>query len=227
MLPLSTRHPVRYTPESCRDEPAAPVYLVAVASVFGRAEFNALLVEHGLVSPSDDEARAALIDGIKAVVEEGQQQDLIDVIEQVAEHDGGPLPDHLDKLYDQIDRQVRPHYRPYGRLVAARTRFFSLMPILACRFFLRGVENADFGLEFRGGQLTDESLDRLPEGHAEAVGWKAWSLMSLLREQEKNSESPSPSPDTPESSREAASRPKTPKAGTSRARSTPKTRNSG
>lgn len=227
MFPLTTRQPVRYTPPVCKTQENPPVYLIGVASVYGRAEFRSRMAELGLSCPSDEETREALIDGIRAVCEEDQQDQLIAIVEETAAYDGKPLPEELDALYRKIERQIRPHYGPYGELVGARTRFFEMLPILACKFFLKGAENAGVELTFKNGLLSDESLTALDPDHVTGIGWQAHILMHVGGEQEKNSASPSPSPGIPESSPTGDTLPKAATAGKSAARSTPKTRKTG
>jgi hypothetical protein len=226
-LPISSRETVPYTPESrCDGEgkplPGAPVYLVKVASLIERAQWRRDVAALGARYPGNDEIYRALRQAV-AAAGPGNEAALLEALDRL-EAAGAVAEDDPDlALANRAADVLRPVCPPLAELFAQRAFWAEVAPLQAARRFLRGwsVDGAERELPQSLGLIREDALARLPPGHADAVGWKAISLMRPTEAQEKNSASPSGSATSPRPTG-AASDPRTAdRAGKSRAKSTP------
>jgi hypothetical protein len=202
MLPVSAKELVRFTPEQQDDGEPGVVYLIKPASVKERSRFEETLAANGVVNVSDRQFTDGMKQAVRALVEPDAVPAIIVLIEE-AEHrtaKGEPFDDDLRRQMEEIEFEMAEAYPPFAKLRARRLRRLSMLPIIACQMFLKGVENLDIQLKFAGNMLTDDSLEQLDSDHLSLIGWKAVSLMFLGREQEKNSASLSPSVSSPTTS---------------------------
>lgn len=221
MLPISTKELHRFTPKSCEGMDRPPVYLLAVPTLAGRGEYRRQMALAGAANPPQEVLLRHLADAVRGVVAEDQRADLLALIAraQAAEELD---PDDAQRLTD-LERQLLPFHPPLAAAVADRLYHNELLPLVACKCFLRGVENVPVPFETAGGRVTDDTLAALDQNHLHEAGWAAFALMFVPRGQEKNSERPSPSPSAPATSAAADCPPTPPSSGGCSGKSTKKT----
>lgn len=185
MLPLTSKEPIRFTPTNyAKDDAKAPVYLLNVPTIAGRADYRRDIIAEGLKYPQDSELHAALKDGIKSIVEESQQQELLDIIDKYNKSDKSAR--NLQEEMDEIEKTVGGNYSPYRKLLADRGYYVALAPVIAVMRFLKGIENSEINYKSKNNLMDMEVIDLLPEEDVLEVGWKIISLMSMTNEQRKN-----------------------------------------
>lgn len=193
-LPLTKKDLIRFTPE--RDN--APTYLLGVPTLAGRANFRRKIEEEGASFISDAALLDTLRDGVREHVTDNQKEEvlgLIDEFEACAPLE--ILPELISKIKD-IEKQIRDVYPTYREAVAARGYYLSIMPLVAAKCFLRGIEGGDVKFQSKAGTVTDECMDALPEEDVKAIGWEAFQLLTPTAAQIKNSGSPLQSAANPE-----------------------------
>jgi hypothetical protein len=234
MLPVSAKQPVRFTPweyseeareqarKAGREPPAVanpPVYYIEVPNVFNRTAYRTELAKRRIVAPPDEELFEALREGIHAAAPEAEKAAMLATVDAF-EADKERKDPALRKRYARVESRIADEYPPLAELMARRVHFNNMMPVVACRYFLKGGENLPAPIELKAGLVTDETLVTLPADHIEEIGWYVWALMVLSKDQEKNSAPPSPSPSTQPATAEAQSPPTAGQAGNSSANST-------
>jgi hypothetical protein len=194
-LPLTKKDTISFTPDSYADTPNPPIYHIGVATIAGRADFRRKIREEGITYPDDTLLLNTLREGVKTVVSNDQQPEIIELIDifECSEKKDAEL---IAKIED-IERQITNAYPPYATLCAARDYFSSISPIIAVRCFLKGITN---GAKYttKNGIISDETLEAIPENDLLQIGYKAIALQSVSKEQAKNSGSPSQSVADPE-----------------------------
>lgn len=218
-VPLSRA--VRFTPPGEQGE-SPPVYLIAVPTLMQRAAFRRDVTAAGARYPGQEEMFEALRAGVRAVVEEEAQPALLETLD-AAQAAGDGLAEDAELVRDmaEIEKAMRRHHPPYAALEAERAYWLSVAPIVAARHFLRGWEGVEPPFRRVAGLVPEELLAQLPDGHVEAFGWDAISLLSPSRVQAKNSASPSPSPSDPKISQAEPNRPTAAPDGSSSASASP------
>ncbi len=191
MLPLTKKDIISFTPSSYENKSKAPVYLIGIPTLAGRANYRRKLKEEGLSYLTDEALLAVLRDGVTIAVEDHQQPEILAIIDEFESAE--EKPEELVKKIQDIETQIQPIYPPYAKAVADREYYLSLMPIIAAQCFLQGIENG-VKYEARNGLVTESCLESIPENDLIAIGWKAVSVLSPSKEQEKNSASPLLSP---------------------------------
>jgi len=189
-LPLTKKDLIRFTPE--REN--APTYLIGVPSIAGRAAFNRRLDEEGISFINDSDLLDIVRAGVREVVAESQQEEILALIDEFESTKTAELAIQVA----DIEKQLRRVYPPYTEAVAARSYHMTIMPVIAAKCFLRGIEN---GVAFKAqsGVVTDECLEQIAaEGDLDSIGWKAVGLFSPNESQIKNSDSPLQSTANPE-----------------------------
>ncbi len=226
MLPLSAQETVRFIPSKYPEgDPAAPVYLLGVPTLLGRAVFQRAVTAQGARYVGDAELLEAARGDVRTLVVESQEAELLALLDawESCQATGGtpdePLRQKMTALQDTLAQQAGR----YTQALADRVYFSTVAPLLAAQLFLKGLEHAPMPLPRRGGLVTEEALAALPHEELLEVGWKALALLFLTKEQEKNSPSPSSSRATPAPSPADANPPTAALDGTCSAPSTPPT----
>lgn len=245
MLPISAKDTVRFTPADLDGQAGAPVYIIAVPTMMGRAAWRRDVAAQGAKYPTDSERFAIMRRGVEELADDAQRGRLLDVIATAAaERDDRPReliadsPD-LAKLHDIL----RANHPPYATFVSERQYWLEVAPIMAARRFLRGWENVfSFGasaapgsapgardaqaLVFRleHGVVPDDLLDEMDPVHVDRIGWRAIGLLTLGRSAEKNSASPQPSLPSPKNTSPSGNGALSPADGSSSARPSSETR---
>lgn len=205
MLPISAREPVRFTPDHYRSEdgavPAgAPVYLIAVPTLRGKAEFNRACVAAGLVTHDRTAMIATLREGVAAQIEEDQAGPLLDMLDRIetagagseAGDAGGPDPRDLEDFVI-LQNDMRRHWPRYAAMVADGVHYQQMAPVIAAQIFLAGWEGIEAPFRRQSGQVGEELLGLLPEEDVIAIGIRALALFAPSEAEAKNSGSRSPS----------------------------------
>lgn len=209
MLPISATDRVRFTPPGYEGVEKPPVYIIEVPDLKGKARFDRRMQEEGCNFPTDAQMRKALEDGIRAVVEESQQQELLDLTDRYwAACAEGEIPEGLAEQFRDMAGQLESVVPEMSKLSAARSYWMDMLPIVACECFLKGVENVDVRFRLTGNMVSPETLRALDQAHVVAIGWKAQVLMVLTPEQRKNSASPLQSPTSQQPTTAAKNHPK-------------------
>lgn len=192
-LPLTKKDLIPLTPE--REN--APTYLIGVPTLAGRAHYNRKMEEEGIPYISDSDLLDIVEEGVRETVNEAQHEELFALIASYRECRPEERTIELIRQLTDIEKQLRSVYPPYAEAIAARSYHMNIMPIIAAKCFLRGIEN---GVAFaaQGGFVTDECLESLPEADVRDIGWKAVALLSPSEAQIKNSDAPLQSVADPE-----------------------------
>lgn len=228
MLPISTKEPVRFTPDYLDAGDNAPVFLLKVPTMRERIALDAAIVAEGCRFPGNAELIAALRAGVEQHVIEADQPALLAIIDAFAELPSTETlaPDLAVKI-DGIAKALRPVYPVYAELEGERSRYLSIASLVRVELFLAGTEGDGApAIERRGGRVTEGSIAALEAAYgAGIIGALGLKILTLSRPdlaQTGNSGSPRSLPSAPATS-EAARKRKTAPAGTSSASSTRKT----
>jgi len=210
---LSTKHPIRYTPEHLREQPGAPVYLLKVPTIRDRLAHQRELQAEGAAWQSDEQILAALLQALDRQLDPPLAQEMRAVLERHAQAkkeraeraaDAGAAAEQADqaaaaehaeqeRMFAELTQKVAeleqamvradPAYR---RLVAERAEYMQLAPLIAAQMFLLGWENVEHRFERLNGRASDDCLMRLPQDHLLLIGWEAIRHFRPAEEQAKN-----------------------------------------
>lgn len=219
MIPISSKHVDQF-------EYDGVTYQIATPKLLTRAAFRRAVSALGAVYHADTALLNAVRDGIRECVADDQQADLLSVIdsyeyqrdqlmelgEDASDEDKAEFEDLADQL-SQIEAFMTREYSHYSEMVADRVHWLSVAPILAFKHFVTGWEGGDVVFKRRAGQVDDAVMEALPPDHIETVGWRAITMMSPNKDQEKNSEPQSQSPADPETTTADATLPTAETAG--------------
>lgn len=215
MLPITTKGLVPFTPDALKERDPAPVFLLKVPSLRENMGFTRVLLEEGLIYPSDVEYIEALRGAITECVADDEQPDLLQIIDEFegaleAARDrpaGEDVPEQGDLIakVNDIVGTLRPHYQSLARIIANRVHFAQMAPYLRAQMFLMKIDGEPT-LKRNFGRLSDDTMNAIEEkygaGTIAAIGNRIVELMSPTETERKNSPSPPPSPPDPEISRE-------------------------
>ena len=239
--------PDRFTPPELEGQKGAPVYLIQPTDLLGKAAFRRELRAMGVSYPSTAELMEALRAGIRAGLAEDQQQGFLDLLDRAEDHRSAmadavravaeadeeereglikdmPQLSEAD-AYDlnTLERDMHLHYPPYAELLADRTYYLEVAPILAAQHFLVGWENVDARFTRKRGVVALDLLESaMPEDRIKLIGNRAMTLMQPSRDEAKNSASRPGSPAGRGTSKAGSGR-STARPGKSKAKSTKKT----
>ncbi len=244
----STPAPDRFTPEALKGKKGAPVYLIRPADMLAKAAFRRDLAAMGANYPSAVVVLETLRDGVRHGIAPDQRTELLTLIDRAddvqsqlteamiaaserGEGDDDSIIADLPALtvaeradLAELERDMRIHFRPYAQLLADRRYFLDVAPILAAQTFLVGWENVPETFSQTRGVVDSALLERaVPEAHVIAIGHRAMALMRPDADAEKNFASRPGSPAGRGTSK-AGSKRSTARRGTSRGKSTKKTR---
>ncbi len=194
MLPISSKETVRFTPveqeKSTKNgkkapKQPAPVYLLAVPTVAGRAAYTRELHAEGAVGVTEEDRLARLRGAIAEVAGREQQTQLSPLLDKLEQKK--KLTQAESALLVDVERQVCSLHSEYAQVFAELVYAKQIGNIVACRMFLKGAEGLGVTFETDArGFLTLDTLDALPAGHIDQIGGKLQTLLWLPREKEKN-----------------------------------------
>lgn len=204
MLPISTKTPHRL---EVRGDPST-TYLIRVPTRRERIAFDHAVMAAGARISTDADILRALRDGIKALVADEQQAELLAIVDS---YEAVPLPrtDLDPKLRDDIEEISRVVRARYPRFAAAETdaaNYINVASVTAAGMFLVG-RDGERPFARRGGVVAEEVMEDLPDAHVALIGLKAMELMRPREDAEKNSASGSPSSASPEPSATTSPKP--------------------
>ena len=170
---------------------SAPTYQIRVPSIRARAAWRRDVAQAGARLPANGELfeglRGALRDVAPANLEELLAKiDLAEAVQSGAADADPSLAREIAALETQMMSAPT-----YAALVAARTYWFEIAPLLAAAHFLDGWRNVTPKFRKERGLVPESLLAELPPGHFAEIGIAAMNLMAVTKAQEKNSASPS------------------------------------
>ena len=192
MIPTSAKEIIRFTPsDSAPDAENPPVYLIAVPTVMQKKAYRRDVRAVPAFYIADTDMFNLLRDGIKAVVEDGAQAELLELVDSFESAKKtasaeAPIDDALAGDMTTLEDTISRRYSPYAQACADRDYWMGVAPLIACRHFLRGWENVATEFKQRGGLVGEDLLEQLPESHVMEIGWRAMALMSPTRADAKN-----------------------------------------
>ena len=187
---------VPYTPKWLDKGPAKkrPRYLLRLATVLERDEFDAELDAMGCAEVHAFQMRDVAIEGIRALVEADDADELVQLVE--SEYAGEELTPAEKSQAKEVIEVLEKHWPDYQALRERTARRDRILPGLAFAWWVDGWENvagADgSALEYaRGakGEIPDELLRALAPVERRAVGIEAYRLQ-YGRSEAKNSAPP-------------------------------------
>ena len=199
MLPISAKEPLRFTPDRYRNQEGAipddaPVYLIAVPTLRGKAEFNRACVAAGLVTHDRAAIIATLREGVAEQIEADQAGPLVDMLDRIEAADADNPADERDlRDFGVLHEDMRRHWPRFAAMVADGVHYQQMAPVIAAQIFLAGWEGIETPFRRRHGAVEENLLGVLPDEDVIAVGMKALELFAPSEEQAKNSGSRSPS----------------------------------
>jgi hypothetical protein len=188
---FSRRQTEAFQPDGC-----PRTYHLAPLTFLERQEYRADMTRAAGPYPSD----AVMLDALRAAIRElspGNAGELLGIVDAYqATPDDPDLKARLASL-EAVALQVPV----YAEQRAVRELHLGKLPLVAARHALRGWEGDSLPPFQRiRGRVPDDLLEVLPEDELIAIGWRAFGLMQADKAAEGNSEAPSPSPSTPETS---------------------------
>ncbi|BBK30313.1 hypothetical protein EDC65_2242 [Stella humosa] len=203
---------------------APPTYLVNVPTPLTRPVYQRAIVASGVHWPDDRELMAALRREVAVALDEDdpERARLLDLIDHYSAIGAEAAGAEVTAEVNRIEFAVRQSSRAFAAVVAQRSYFQEMVPLIGAQVFLRGRENPDRIFRRREGLVTDEELATIPPGELAEVCHHIQGLIYLRPAQEKNSDGPSPSRGGPPTSPVAPAPPTAP-AGTSSERSSTET----
>lgn len=220
---------------ACRQElasaPPGPCYLLKVPSIFERADCEAAIAGRGARFASQEELRRVLREGVREVVEPGQVEQCLNVLDQFDEAVDQIVAGQLKASEgfaelalnaDAITEAVTTHFkrgdrRPYADLVERNARARSTSMLVRVQMFVLGAEGEGAPeLERRAGKLTDISLKRiLDAGQMGLIDERIQRLQRPDADAMGNSVSPAPSSPPGRANSKVARKRRTARPGTS------------
>ena len=200
---VSTRAPVRFVPDDQKDRPENEqiAYLLKPAGVLDGPQWRQAMGRIGARFTPDDEMLRCVRRGLEAI----GRPDLLPPVEayEDAMAEGGVTPAMTADIED-VEEILIAGYPPYAARHAARRYYMDVAPIMTFRLHCVGWENVP-DVQFTRNQdgIPWDVMDRLPDGHVEEAGDRAFELNILRKEEEKNSASPSPGASTEVTSQSA------------------------
>jgi len=205
MPPVSTKEPIRFTPDSLKEQEDPPVFLLKPPTLRDKIALDACLAVEGVRYPQNSELSVALREGIVEHVVESDHPPLFEVLDEyeAASESGTTLTADLLERIEQIAKVLRPYHRPLGRIESERGRFLAMAMLIRAEMFLINIEGKDVPkIEKRSGRITEACQEALEEKYGAgvlfAIGARTLDLTAPTEDERKNSESPEPLPLDPE-----------------------------
>lgn len=196
MVQLTTKTPVRFTPDWLAKAKQKPVYLLRSGSVTEREEFEAMLagsMQAAQIFPS--EWTEAFREGVTALLDPADADRLASLYEQDAaeqidalreDRDAEQLPPSDKALVNEAVQVLTKHWPGFAALVDRQARRRRLMPVAAFRQFCVGWEGVD--AEFATGPdgcVAETALKKISSHELKVAGIRAYGLL-YARGEEKN-----------------------------------------
>ena len=171
-------------------------YLLSPLTYMERQAYRADLARSAGAMPDN----AVMLAAIRAAIRElgaANEAELLAAVETAEE-----LPDDPDAQARLSAIEAAVSIMPvYAAQRALREQVVGMLPFIAARHALRGWDGPGLPAFRRvRGLVPDDLLELLPDDELVLIGWRAHALMQPAASAEKNSEAPSPSPETPETS---------------------------
>jgi len=188
LIPISSKDIIRFTPSAYKDDPAAPVYILSVPTIAGKAKFHREMAVNGCKFHSDEEFIQMLREGVNAVIEESQRASVLETIDVYDLYRKEKKESAADLALEiaNIEKTILQHYQPYAELNADRNFYFSMYPIILTSLFLKGWENKEPAFKKTGDHISEESINAISAGDLNEIGMKLMELMSPSGKTEKN-----------------------------------------
>jgi hypothetical protein len=225
-LPISPGMVIAFTPPCAEALDPKPVYQLRPMGWRDRARFNADIAAEGLLPVQQSEyyeaARAALGE---AEIDDDVRAPLLAVIDahEAARAAEDPVPPQIGARWVEIIHMVGLPASPMARLLARQIHWQHAVPVLLLKRVLVGWENGPGEFRASNGIASDATIDLIPEDQLQALQVKAGALTTVGKDQEKNFGSRPGSRSSRKSSRTAGTS-RAASTGSSKARSTKKTR---
>jgi hypothetical protein len=199
MPPLSTKAVDRFTPPALEGQAGAPVYLIAIPSLSGKARYRKAMSAAGVRIWDRDAMIAAARESIERCQPENAA-DLLEICDRFAaldEQSAAADPEAASEVHDHW-RQLALTLQDAGGDFAAKAAdnefWWAMAPLQAARCFLIGREDQPALPRGMDALVPEEALQDIPEEDVAAIGWRALALMKPTEQDVKNSASPQPSP---------------------------------
>jgi hypothetical protein len=144
---------------------AVPSYFIKPATRRERIAFSRRMTEAGANYPGDSAMRAALREGVRSLAdapEAGALVAVLDGIDALADAGEDVAPELVSQL-DSIERDVMSGDRRYAQIVAARSNWMALAPLVAISMFCTGWENVAAPFRRVAGIIPDDVLDQIAD----------------------------------------------------------------
>lgn len=189
MLPITTKDIIEFSPPRYKDDdPARPVYRLAVPDWTGRPRFRRKMTSMGAHYPSDEDVSAAFRAGAEDIITEPDRSTVLELLDLVLAKQ--KISEEDNKKLITAQHVVAAVHPPLAHLISERNFYSALAPLVATKLLLTGIAN---GVEYKASSngASDATITAIPSADMELLGAKAVSLFFLEREQEKNLPSPS------------------------------------
>lgn len=187
MIPVTSKDLIPFTPESAQEEEPKPVYYLKTPNVAEKALFRRELMAQGAHPVSDERVYHELRKKIPEFITGDDVPAVLACIDEVqALKPGEKLGEDSQKLLEVVEGMVIERDPEYARLIAARSYFFSMIQITGVSMFCVKWDNLPTPCERKGGRLTEESLEAIPQRHLLEIGNEVFRRMSVGREERKN-----------------------------------------
>lgn len=190
--PVFSRRAVEaFTPEG-----SPRTYQLAPLTYLERQNYRADMTRRCGPMPS----QPMMLSALRAAIREASPGNAAELLAVVEAYEAEPENEDLKARIAALEA-VAASVPVYAEQRALQERHLGMIPLVAAQHALRGWEG-DMLPAFRRdrGIVPEALIEVLPEDELLAVGWKAFSLMQPDQAAAGNSEPPSPSPQTPETS---------------------------
>lgn len=186
----------RRAEEAFVPEGSPRTYRIAPLTYLERQNYRADMTRRCGAMPN----QAAMLSALRAAIREASPGNAAELLAVVEAYEIEPENEDLKARIAALEA-VAAAVPVYAEQRALQERHLGMIPLVAAQHALRGWEG-DMLPPFRRerGIVPEALIEVLPEGELLAVGWKAFSLMQPDQAAVGNSEPPSPSPQTPETS---------------------------
>lgn len=223
MIPLSKDEITSFSPASFENLVPRPTFRFRPATPRDRRNYTNALHEEGLRNWSDEAVQAEIIRAMRELwagdddllrANEGRLRNFWETVKQAAKDPSIVMDANEGDAVGELTMKLIDHWPPLRRMNADNLRFSEDAPKIALSMYLAGWEGIETGFRLIAGRVPIEVLDELEReiGKIEAkavadkvegitgIGFVELTLhalgrMSLTKDAEKNSPSPSPSSD--------------------------------
>lgn len=198
-LPITTKTPIRWTPEEEAHKPDAPVYLIGVPTVRGRSAYRRRLAQEGVVYWPEKELAARA----REVIDAASVPDIEDLHHAIDAFELG-FPGEADEksrlaqIWGDLAVSLHRNDPKFAAMRGDNQYFIDMVPVIAASMFLVGWENVNLPFSRDpDGCVPMEIISQIPANHLYGI----WSKTREPSEaQRKNSNAPLSSPSCQETS---------------------------